>query len=102
MKAGVASFLLLFKELAKEQTKPDIALMIVSDEEIGGFNGTRYLIEDRGYSTDFAIASEPGHGSKDTLEITIAEKGLLWLKIKTIEDIEVEVLTKAAMLTHGC
>ncbi len=83
MKAGVASFLLLFKELAKKQTKPDIALMIVSDEEIGGFNGTRYLIEDKGYSTDFAIASEPGHGSMDTLNITIAEKGLLWLKIKT-------------------
>jgi succinyl-diaminopimelate desuccinylase len=57
--------------------------MIVSDEEIGGFNGTRYLIEDKGYSTDFAIASEPGHGSMDTLNITIAEKGLLWLKIKT-------------------
>jgi succinyl-diaminopimelate desuccinylase len=83
MKGGVAAFLLLFKELAKQEIKPDIALMIVSDEEIGGFNGTRYLIEDKGYSTDFAMASEPGHGSSDTLNITIAEKGLLWLKVKT-------------------
>lgn len=82
MKAGVAAFLLLFKELAKKQIKPDIALMIVSDEEIGGYDGTRYLVEEKGYSTDFAIASEPGHASADTFNITIAEKGLLWLKIK--------------------
>jgi len=84
MKAGVASYLLLFKEFAKKDiSKPDLALMIVSDEEIGGADGTRYLIEDKGYSADFAMASEPGHGSADTLNITIAEKGVLWLKIKT-------------------
>ena len=83
MKAGVASYLLLFKELATEDIKPDMALMIVSDEETGGSDGTRYLIEDKGYSADFAMASEPGHGSIDTLTITIAEKGVLWLKIKT-------------------
>jgi len=83
MKAGVASYLLLFKEFSKQDIKPDLALMIVSDEEIGGFDGTRHLIEDKGYCTDFAMAAEPGHGSVDTLNITIAEKGLLWLKIKT-------------------
>jgi succinyl-diaminopimelate desuccinylase len=85
MKAGVASYMLLLKEIAKENIKPDpdLALMIVSDEEIGGCDGTRHLIEDKGYSADFAMASEPGHASVDTLNITIAEKGVLWLKIKT-------------------
>jgi len=83
MKAGVASYMLLFRELAEQGVKHDMALMIVSDEETGGDDGTRHLIEDLGYSSDFAMASEPGHSSPDRVNITIAEKGLLWLKIKT-------------------
>ncbi len=83
MKGGVAADLLLIKELGKEDIQPDIALMIVSDEEIGGFDGTKYLVEEKGYSADFAIAAEPGHATENSFNITIAEKGVLWLKIKT-------------------
>lgn len=83
MKAGVAAYLLLIKELSKLDKKPNLGLMIVSDEEIGGFDGTEYLIEEKGYSADFVIAAEPGHVSEDTFNIITAEKGVLWLKIKT-------------------
>jgi len=83
MKAGVAASIVLLKEFSKKKNKPDLGLMIVSDEEIGGFDGTGYLVS-KGYGGDFAIAAEPNHTeSLNKLNIVIAEKGVLWLKIKT-------------------
>ena len=85
MKGGVAAFLLLMKELSSQQslqkTLPDIALMIVSDEELGGFNGTGPL--SKKYTANFVIASEPTHSnSPSQINIIKAEKGVLWLKLK--------------------
>ena len=81
MKAGVAALMLLMKEGSKKDKKPDVALMIVPDEEIGGMDGTRYLLE-QGYRAGFAIAAEPNHTDDlGTLNIVIKEKGVLWLKI---------------------
>ena len=78
MKGGVGAFMYLMNVFAKE--KPDMALMIVSDEEIGGADGSGYLIE-QGYTADFAIASEPNQPDKDSLDIVVKEKGLIWLKL---------------------
>lgn len=79
MKAGVATYMVLMKEFVS--ISPPMALMIVSDEEIGGKEGTKHLL-DLGISCDFAMASEPNHSeSEDRLDITIKEKGVLWLKI---------------------
>jgi len=80
MKGGVAAFLLLIKELSKQKTQPDMALMIVSDEELGGPNGTGQL--SKKYTADLVIASEPIQSiSPSIINIVIAEKGVLWLKI---------------------
>lgn len=79
MKAGVATYMVLMKEFMP--SCPPIALMIVSDEEIGGMNGTKYLL-DSGIKCELALASEPNHSeSEEQLDITIREKGVLWLKI---------------------
>ncbi len=79
MKAGVAAYMVLMKEFVS--ISPPMALMIVSDEEIGGKDGTKHLL-DLGIRCDFAMASEPNHSeSEDRLDITIKEKGVLWLKI---------------------
>lgn len=82
MKGGVAALILLLKEFEKE--KPSIGLMIVSDEEIGGFNGTKYLVEEEGFSAEFVIGAEPNQ-SKDAEKLFICtkEKGSLWIKIRT-------------------
>ena len=81
MKAGVAALMLLMKEFSKKEKKPDMALMIVPDEEIGGMDGTRYLLE-QGYRAGFAIAAEPNHTDElNTMNIVIKEKGVLWLKV---------------------
>lgn len=79
MKGGVAACLKVFYDL--KDIKPDIGLMIVSDEEIGGFNGSKYLL-DEGYSGEFIIASEPTSFRGDNnLDIVVKEKGVLQLEI---------------------
>ncbi|MEM2874069.1 MAG: M20/M25/M40 family metallo-hydrolase [Candidatus Nanoarchaeia archaeon] len=81
MKGGVAIMLALFKELAKEQEKPPFGLMITTDEEIGGHNGTGELV--KRYKSKFVIVPEPNQSEKPgQLNITIKHKGVLWLKIK--------------------
>lgn len=76
MKAAVATILLLFKEMANKVSYP-LGLQIVTDEEVGGFEGTKYQIE-QGVRTDFVIA-----GENTDLKINHKSKGILWLKIKT-------------------
>lgn len=80
MKAGVATALYLFKSLA--HFKPDLGLMIVSDEEIGGFHGTKYLVK-QGYGGGIVIASEPTYADNpEKLNIVTKEKGGLWVEIE--------------------
>lgn len=76
MKAGIVCLLLTFKKVARVVDYP-IALQIVTDEQPGGFNGTKYQI-DNGVRGDFIIAGEPTN-----LNIVNRAKGVLWLKIFT-------------------
>ncbi|MGM0847108.1 MAG: M20 family metallopeptidase [Bacillota bacterium] len=78
MKAGVACMMQAMAALKDENLNTKIQLQIVSDEEIGGFNCTGYLVEE-GYTGDFVICSEPTQ-----LGIALQAKGVLRL------DVEVE------------
>lgn len=75
MKGGVSIEILVFKELAKKLYYP-IALQLVTDEEIGGFNGTKYQIE-KGVKSDFVIA-----GESTDFGINNQAKGINWVKNK--------------------
>ncbi len=76
MKGPAAVEILVFKELVKQLNYP-IALQLVTDEEIGGFNGTKYQIS-QGIKADFIIA-----GESTDLGIKNKAKGIIWAKIKT-------------------
>lgn len=76
MKAAAAVLILVFKKLALESTAP-IAIQLVTDEEIGGFNGTKHQVEDNQIRSDFVITGEP-----TDLDIKNQAKGILWLKIE--------------------
>lgn len=76
MKASVACLIMTFKDVAKMVDYP-LALQIVTDEEIGGFNGTKYQIS-KGVRADFVIA-----GETTNFNIANKAKGVLWLKIST-------------------
>jgi succinyl-diaminopimelate desuccinylase len=74
MKASVACLITAFKEVVDEVDYP-LGLQLVTDEEPGGFNGTKYQIE-KGVRADFVIA-----GESTNLRIANKAKGTLWLKI---------------------
>jgi succinyl-diaminopimelate desuccinylase len=74
MKAGAACMITIFREVAGALPYP-LALQLTTDEEIGGFNGTKYQLE-QGVSANFVIAGEPTN-----LEIVPQAKGILHVKI---------------------
>lgn len=76
MKASVVCLIMAFKEVASKVNYP-LALQLVTDEEIGGFNGTKYQIE-QGVKGDFVIA-----GESTGLQIANRAKGVLQVKIST-------------------
>ena len=75
MKGAAAAMLLLLKELAESDQRPDVAWQFVTDEEIGGDNGVGFLLK-QGYTAQFFLAGEP-----TDLEIVNRAKGILWLTI---------------------
>ncbi|MCS7092734.1 MAG: M20/M25/M40 family metallo-hydrolase, partial [Patescibacteria group bacterium] len=76
MKANAACAISVFKNVANKVSYP-LGIQLVTDEEIGGFNGTKYQI-DKGVRADFVISTEP-----TKLNIANKAKGIIWLKIKS-------------------
>lgn len=76
MKAGVAAMMVAMKEIRTRELGVKIQLQIVSDEEIGGYNCSGYLVEN-GYRGDFVICSEPTQ-----LGIALQAKGVLRLEVE--------------------
>ncbi|MBS3107609.1 M20/M25/M40 family metallo-hydrolase [Candidatus Woesearchaeota archaeon] len=81
MKVGIAAMMVLMKHF--KDKKPDIGLMMTSDEETGGSDGAGYLVN-KGFTAKFAIAFEPNYTDDfKQLNLTVSHKGIVWLKIKT-------------------
>jgi len=76
MKSGVAIFMYLMKELAK--TKHGVGLLLVSDEEIGGDNGAKYMIS-KGYGGQIVLISDGGGRVENIVE---KEKGMVRIEIE--------------------
>ncbi len=74
MKAAAAVMILVFKEMAKKVNYP-LGLQLVTDEELGGHNGTKYQIE-KGVKSDFVLC-----GDASNLEVVNKSKGFAWMKI---------------------
>ena len=75
MKGSVAAQLVLLRKLANKQQRPPVGMMIVTDEEIGGMDGTKKLVQ-RGFGGEFCIAGEPTR-----LQVETRHKGTLIVKI---------------------
>jgi succinyl-diaminopimelate desuccinylase len=74
MKANVACAINVFREISDKVNYP-LGLQLVTDEETGGFDGTKYQIEN-GVRSDFVISTEP-----TKLNVANKAKGVLWIKI---------------------
>lgn len=81
MKGVVAAMIKLMSAIANikmlSKKEIDVALMLTSDEEVGGLNGVNYLVNKIGYSCDCAIIPD---GGKD-FKLVLTEKGGVHVKI---------------------
>lgn len=79
MKAGIISLVFSLIRLVEEGKKLDCALIITSDEEVGGRNGVGYFVNELGVSPQFVLVADGPR--QDHLTITIKEKGVAWIEI---------------------
>src|SRR5215216_4488020 len=75
MKGSGAVLLRLMRDLAALPEPPDVGFMFVSDEEIGGEDGSGEL-QRAGWGCGFFLAAEP-----TDLNICFAQKGAMWVEI---------------------
>lgn len=78
MKGADAIMINLFRTLHARHPGLSLGLALTSDEEIGGMDGVRFLIEETGLRAGIVIV--PDGGSLN--EITIEEKGVLHLRLR--------------------
>ncbi|MGB9706926.1 MAG: M20 family metallopeptidase [Microgenomates group bacterium] len=74
MKGTVAAMIELMRD--SELRGVDMALMLTTDEEIGGFDGVQYLLGRQKYSCSCAIIPDGG----ENFSLILAEKGVLHLR----------------------
>lgn len=78
MKFALACYLRLLSELEEDALKYDFGVMITTDEECGGENGVKYLL-DRGYGCDVAVLPDGG----ENWQMEKAAKGVWSLVVKS-------------------
>lgn len=75
MKAALAAQVMAFLDLHRDGFPGTATLMVVGDEEVGGFNGTKQLVQERP-RFDYAIVGEP-----TDFDVQVGVRGVLWADI---------------------
>lgn len=78
MKGQLAILVQLMRHLWHEQPGLPVGLAVTSDEERGGENGVKYLVEEAGIAADVAVI--PDGGSPNS--IIVEEKGIIHLRLR--------------------
>ena len=78
MKFATASYLSLLDRIKDNLKDYDLGFMITSDEEVGGHDGVRWLL-DQGYKPGFTLL--PDHGNFGFWNIEESAKGVMELKV---------------------
>lgn len=77
MKSSAAVILEIFQSYLSKKNKPSIGLMLTCDEEVGGFDGTKHML-DNNVSCELCIMPD---SSKGTDTIITNQKGIAIVKI---------------------
>ena len=77
MKGSVAAMMVSIKKITQNNPQKSIGLMLNGDEESGGCNSAKYLVEDIGYTTKLLINLDGGYSET----ISYAEKGIMRLEL---------------------
>ncbi len=75
MKGACAIFMKLIDDYCIAEIKPKINFLFTTDEEVGGFDGAKFVVE-KGLRPQFVIT-----GESTDLEIGNRAKGIIWAKI---------------------
>lgn len=78
MKGPTATMMQLFADLAEEGKRPDIGLMLTTDEEVGSPDGVGYLVLQEGWGAKFAVIPDGGQN----FSLVVGEKGALHFRVK--------------------
>ena len=78
MKGQLAVLIQLVRHLWREHPGLPIGLVITSDEERGGEDGVRFLVEETGLSAGVVVMPDGG----SIADVTVAEKGILHLRLR--------------------
>ena len=74
MKGSVAIMMELLYKIVEKNPSFSIALWLTTDEEVGGINGTHYLVDNLQYRPSVALVPDGGNGPET---IVLKSKGLL-------------------------
>lgn len=80
MKFAIAAYLNLLLDLNQDLKNYDFGIMLVSDEEIGGFNGAKKLVE-KGYRSEVILLPDGGENwifveaAKGVFSVMVTSKG---------------------------
>jgi succinyl-diaminopimelate desuccinylase len=86
MKFAIAAYLQLIDDLQEDLHKYDLGIMVTSDEEIGGRNGVKMLLNKAGYRAQVCVMPDGG----DNWALEQEAKGVLWV-----------VATASGVSAHG-
>ena len=98
MKFAIASYIKILKELKNNLSKMDFGLIITTDEEVGGTNGIKFLL-DKGYGSQAVFLPDGGEdwkiekASKGIWSFTVKSYGksahpsMPWLAINALEEL---------------
>jgi succinyl-diaminopimelate desuccinylase len=80
MKFAIAIYIALLKSLGRNLEHYDIGLFLTCDEEIGGINGARWLVEDLGYRGEAVLLPDTSANWKAEM----GGKGIMWWQIDAV------------------
>ncbi len=81
---GLVAGVMVARALIETDTIPpnDLALLFVADEECGSKYGIQYVLENGNPFSERDIIIVPDGGAADGSEIEVAEKGIMWARLK--------------------
>lgn len=78
MKFAIASYLAFVDGIKDSIADYDFGIMVTSDEEVGGRNGTGWLVQELGYKPKIAIVPDGG----ENWQLETFTKGVQWIKLE--------------------
>ncbi|MFA5023658.1 MAG: M20/M25/M40 family metallo-hydrolase [Patescibacteria group bacterium] len=79
MKAACAVMMLLLRDWSRLSLAPNVSLILTTDEESGGVNGTKYILAKEKYRSRLVVVPD---GGTELKTIITDKKGVLQIKIK--------------------